>query len=305
MHIMVVDDFTPMRKIMQDMLKRLGFRHVITAPDGNSALEKMRTEKVDLILSNCNMRPMSGTSLLKLVRENPTTKNIPVILTAGKKTTNIINEAKEHKVDNFIARPFNIKTLKDRLDSIKTYTPEARKKDDLHKIRKLLKPVTVGIATLRTLEKLLPTSSQQVESAAEDIYTQFSVLAKHINKDKNVPIDVAQAMNKIITAMQFQDRHSQYMQNTKFMIQHCIGILKDTKNTLHEITNSSYLDPKVNENDDSDILIKRISSDIRLSEMKILFNNILFGSGIKYTHDQHEIANNDSPPDEGDGIELF
>lgn len=118
MHILVVDDFKTMVKIIENMLKQFGFRNIAEASDGQKALEKLKESKFDLILSDWNMEPMSGLDLLKAVRADPATKHIPMILiTAESKPENII-AAKQAGVNNYIVKPFNASTLKEKLTAV-------------------------------------------------------------------------------------------------------------------------------------------------------------------------------------------
>ena len=118
MNILIVDDFKTMLKILENFLKQYGFKNIDEATDGTKALEKMKDKKYDLILSDWNMEPMSGLDLLKAVRANPETKAIPFILiTAESKVENII-AAKQAGVSNYIVKPLNANTLKEKLASV-------------------------------------------------------------------------------------------------------------------------------------------------------------------------------------------
>lgn len=118
MQILIVDDFKTMLKIVDGMLKQLGFKNIDEASDGTMALEKLRSKKYDLVLSDWNMEPMSGFELLKQVRADASLKHIPfVLITAESKTENII-AAKQAGVNNYIVKPFNVNTLKEKLSAV-------------------------------------------------------------------------------------------------------------------------------------------------------------------------------------------
>lgn len=118
MAILLVEDNSTMRRIVQNLLRQLGFTNVIEAVDGSDALAKLREKKIDFIISDWNMQPMSGLDLLKEVRGDAQLKNIPFIMvTAESKTDNIIT-AKDHGVSNYIVKPFSIDTLKSKMASI-------------------------------------------------------------------------------------------------------------------------------------------------------------------------------------------
>jgi two-component system chemotaxis response regulator CheY len=118
MPILVVDDFSSMRKIIRGLLKQLGFENIDEAADGTAAFEKMKEKKFSLVISDWNMEPMTGFELLKRVRADDTLKNTPFILvTAESKTENVI-AAKQAGVNNYIVKPFTAETLKGKLTSV-------------------------------------------------------------------------------------------------------------------------------------------------------------------------------------------
>lgn len=120
MPILIVDDYKTMLKIVRNLLAQLGFRNVEEAVDGTSALEKLRSgeKEFKLIISDWNMEPMSGLELLKQVRADDKLKTTPFIMvTAESKTDNVI-VAKKEGVNNYIIKPFNAQTLKEKLTAV-------------------------------------------------------------------------------------------------------------------------------------------------------------------------------------------
>jgi two-component system chemotaxis response regulator CheY len=119
MHILVVDDFKTMRRIVGNLLNQLGFSNITDASDGEAALEKLAEAKFDLIISDWNMEPMSGFELLQIVRAKECyLKTIPfVMITAESKPDNVI-KAKQAGVNNYIVKPFNAETLKGKLQAV-------------------------------------------------------------------------------------------------------------------------------------------------------------------------------------------
>ena len=118
MRILIVDDFKTMLKIVDSMLRQLGFSQIEEATDGTMALQKLKNSKFDLVLSDWNMEPMTGLDLLKQVRLDPALKHLPfVLITAESKTDNII-AAKQAGVNNYIVKPFNAQTLKSKIENV-------------------------------------------------------------------------------------------------------------------------------------------------------------------------------------------
>lgn len=115
MRILVVDDFQTMRRIIINLLKQLGFNNTAEADDGTTGWDKVAVEKFDLIISDWNMPKMTGIDFLKKVRATDQFKTIPFIMvTAEGKRENVI-AAVQAGVSNYIVKPFNAATLKEKM----------------------------------------------------------------------------------------------------------------------------------------------------------------------------------------------
>ena len=91
MPILVVDDYNTMLRILENLLKQLGFHNVDQATDGAEALQKLNATNFDFIISDWNMEPMTGIELLRKVRTSDNLKHIPfIMITAESKTENVI-----------------------------------------------------------------------------------------------------------------------------------------------------------------------------------------------------------------------
>ena len=118
MPILIVDDYKTMLRIVRGLLNQLGFNNIDEATDGTMAWDMVKKKPYGLIVSDWNMEPMSGFEFLKLVRTNEATKQLPFIMvTAESKTENII-AAKQAGVSNYIVKPFNAQTLKQKLEAV-------------------------------------------------------------------------------------------------------------------------------------------------------------------------------------------
>ena len=118
MNILIVDDYKTMLRIISNLLKQLGFKNIEEATDGSEALRKLREGNFGLVISDWNMAPMTGLQLLKEVRADGELKPLPFIMvTAESKTENVV-EAKTAGVSNYIVKPFNAETLKQKLSSV-------------------------------------------------------------------------------------------------------------------------------------------------------------------------------------------
>jgi two-component system chemotaxis response regulator CheY len=118
MQVLVVDDYKTMVRIIRNLLKQLGFENVDEAADGAEALGKLREKPYGLVISDWNMEPMTGFELLKEVRGDEKLKGTPFIMvTAESKTENVI-AAKKAGVNNYIVKPFNAQTLKQKMVTV-------------------------------------------------------------------------------------------------------------------------------------------------------------------------------------------
>lgn len=116
--VLVVDDYKTMVRIITNLLNQLGFKNYDSAADGTEALSKLRGGGFGLVISDWNMEPMTGLQLLKEVRADAALKDTPfVMVTAESKTENVI-AAKEAGVNNYIVKPFNATTLKQKIESV-------------------------------------------------------------------------------------------------------------------------------------------------------------------------------------------
>jgi two-component system chemotaxis response regulator CheY len=77
---LVVEDSPTMRQLIAFSLKRFRNARIIEAVDGVDALRKLSGDRIDLILTDINMPVMDGLKLVSLVRQNPQTKSIPIII---------------------------------------------------------------------------------------------------------------------------------------------------------------------------------------------------------------------------------
>jgi two-component system chemotaxis response regulator CheY len=118
MPVLIVDDYNTMVRIIRNLLRQLGFEHIDDANDGSEALAKMHQRKYGLVISDWNMEGMTGYALLQQVRANPEMAKTPFIMvTAESKTENVI-AAKKAGVSNYIVKPFNAATLKNKIESV-------------------------------------------------------------------------------------------------------------------------------------------------------------------------------------------
>jgi two-component system chemotaxis response regulator CheY len=119
MKVLVVDDYSTMRRIIRNLLNQIGYSDVEEAVDGQDALNKLRGGvNFGLVISDWNMEPMTGYDLLREVRADDKLKAMKFIMvTAESKTDNVV-AAKKAGVDNYIVKPFNAATLQSKINAV-------------------------------------------------------------------------------------------------------------------------------------------------------------------------------------------
>lgn len=118
MKILIVDDFSTMRRIIKNLLRDLGFNNTQEADDGTTGLPMLQTGKYDFLVTDWNMPGMTGIDLLRTVRADPKLQSLPVLMvTAEAKKEQIVLAAKEG-VNGYIVKPFTAQTLKEKIDKI-------------------------------------------------------------------------------------------------------------------------------------------------------------------------------------------
>ena len=118
MQILVVDDFSTMRRIVKNVLRELGFNNIKEAEDGKAALQVLRSSKIDFIVTDWNMPVMDGLSLLKSVRADDQLKSIPVLMVTAEAKREQIIEAAQSGVNGYVVKPFTAQTLKVKMEKV-------------------------------------------------------------------------------------------------------------------------------------------------------------------------------------------
>lgn len=118
MRILIVDDFSTMRKIIRNILKQLGFTDIQEADDGTTGWEVLSQGGIDFVVSDWNMPKMTGIELLRKVRSSDEFGDLPFLMVTAEAQQNNILEAVQAKVSNYIVKPFTPETLGAKIDKI-------------------------------------------------------------------------------------------------------------------------------------------------------------------------------------------
>jgi two-component system chemotaxis response regulator CheY len=118
MKILIVDDFSTMRRIIKNLLRDLGYSNTQEADDGNTALPMLKGGSFDFLVTDWNMPGMQGIDLLKAVRADAELAKLPVLMVTAEQKREQIVEAAQAGVNGYIVKPFTAQTLKEKIDKI-------------------------------------------------------------------------------------------------------------------------------------------------------------------------------------------
>ncbi len=120
MKILVVDDFSTMRRIVRNLLVELGFTNALIqeADDGENAIAMLRSMPFELVVTDWNMPNMTGIDLLRAIRAEPKLKGLPVLMVTAENNREQIIAAAQAGVNGYIVKPFTAATLEEKLGKI-------------------------------------------------------------------------------------------------------------------------------------------------------------------------------------------
>lgn len=118
MKILIVDDFSTMRRIIKNLLRDLGFTNTLEADDGTSALPMLQNGSFDFLITDWNMPGMSGIDLLSYVRADDRIKHLPVLMVTAEAKREQIIKAAQAGVNGYVIKPFTAQVLKEKIEKI-------------------------------------------------------------------------------------------------------------------------------------------------------------------------------------------
>ncbi|WP_439897759.1 chemotaxis response regulator CheY [Balneatrix alpica] len=118
MKILIVDDFSTMRRIIKNLLRDLGFTNTVEADDGSTALPILKSGNIDFLVTDWNMPGMTGIDLLKAVRADPKLCRLPVLMVTAEAKREQIIAAAQAGVNGYVVKPFTAAVLKEKIEKI-------------------------------------------------------------------------------------------------------------------------------------------------------------------------------------------
>jgi len=116
--ILVVDDFSTMRRIIKNLLRDLGFQNITEADDGKTALPILKQGGIEFLVTDWNMPEMTGIELIGEVRKDPNLAHIPILMVTAEAKREQIIAAAQAGVNGYVVKPFTATVLKEKIEKI-------------------------------------------------------------------------------------------------------------------------------------------------------------------------------------------
>jgi two-component system chemotaxis response regulator CheY len=115
MRLLVVDDFRTMRRVLRSLLREMGLDDVDEAGDGAAALERLRAEPADLVITDIEMPTLNGFELLSAIKRDERLKHLPVLMLAAEARKDDIVRCVQAGAAGYLVKPFSRETLEEKL----------------------------------------------------------------------------------------------------------------------------------------------------------------------------------------------
>jgi len=116
--VMVVDDQLTMRSLVRASLQQIGVNDVREYPGGAGALEDMKSNVPNIVISDYNMPGMDGLEFLKAIRAKPECKSTVFILLTGRADRDLVVQAVKSGANNYLVKPFTAAVLKQKIEQV-------------------------------------------------------------------------------------------------------------------------------------------------------------------------------------------
>lgn len=116
--VLIVDDYASIRKVIRNLLKQSGYKNIVEAEDGVMALRMLKSQKIDIVVSDWNMPNMTGLELLRAVRADPDLAKMPFLMITAEALHDNVLAAVKAGVSNYIVKPFTAEVLNEKIRRI-------------------------------------------------------------------------------------------------------------------------------------------------------------------------------------------
>jgi CheY-like chemotaxis protein len=141
LRLLLVDDNHHMRLLLTEILRAIGVRDVVEATNGAEALQALRNNPIDVVMTDLAMQPMDGIDFVRRLRNDSPNPMVPVIMVTGHSTMRRVAEARDVGVTEFLSKPVTARGVIERITRVvehprpfvKTgsyFGPDRRRRDD-------------------------------------------------------------------------------------------------------------------------------------------------------------------------------
>ena len=193
LHILVMDNDSRIADLIKRVLFSLGFKHIHYAKNGQEGLDLLKTEKIDMVITDWDMQPMSGIDFITFIRTSDESPNrlLPIIMLTGKAQQHHVTAARDAGITEFVVKPFSAKTICDRITLViehprnfvlsPTFTgPDRRRRDSNIKDDRRANIDVKNIPTTEIAGKKISKPSEDVTIINAD-YRLKEKIGKHVS----------------------------------------------------------------------------------------------------------------------------
>ena len=141
--VLLVDDNQHMRVLLTEILRAIGVKMIFEATDGGQALQVLRGNPIDIVMTDLAMEPLDGIELVRLLRNSKDSPNpmVPVIMVTGHSTMRRVGEARDVGVTEFLSKPVTARGVIERITRVvdhprafvrspRYFGPDRRRRED-------------------------------------------------------------------------------------------------------------------------------------------------------------------------------
>ena len=129
MRFLIIDDSVTMRRIIANILGKLGYPDVVHASNGREALDKLATESINIVITDWYMPEMNGLDFVRALRTTPATSHIPIVIVTANAASDDIQQALALGVNSYVLKPFSVDTMRDKIAALLAPTMVATLRD--------------------------------------------------------------------------------------------------------------------------------------------------------------------------------
>ena len=118
MRFLVIDDSMPMRRIISNVLGRLGHTDIIFASNGREALKQIEAERIEFVITDWYMPEMTGLEFVRALRSKEATRDVPIIIVTANASKDDVAQAVQLRVNGYVLKPFTAEILKERIEAV-------------------------------------------------------------------------------------------------------------------------------------------------------------------------------------------